>query len=90
MAPALGIEERFVGEEPFDMVTRQYNEEMKKILPLYNIKVTEIPRLKIDNMEISASRVRNLMREGKWEEIRKWVTGAVYDRLKNYENGGCK
>lgn len=82
VASALGIKERFVGEEPIDMVTRQYNEEMKEILPLYNIKVTEIPRLKVDNVEISASRVRQFMKEGKWDEIRSMVTETVYDRLK--------
>lgn len=33
VASELGICYRFVGEEPFDVVTREYNEAMKRILP---------------------------------------------------------
>ena len=44
IAPTLGITIRFVGEEPEDTVTKQYNENMKRILPQYNIEVCEIPR----------------------------------------------
>ena len=45
VAPVLGISRRFVGEEPFDLITRQYNQSMKKILPVYGVEVVEIPRL---------------------------------------------
>ena len=45
IAPGLGITIRFVGEEPIDLVTKQYNETMKNMLPMYGISVTEIPRL---------------------------------------------
>jgi [citrate (pro-3S)-lyase] ligase len=31
IAPPLGITYRFVGEEPFDEVTRQYNQQMKTV-----------------------------------------------------------
>ena len=82
VAPALGITERFVGEEPIDMVTRQYNDEMKKILPMYNIKVTEIPRMKKGNVVVSASRVRTLLKEEKWKELNGLVTESVYRRLR--------
>lgn len=46
IAPALGITKRFVGEEPSDLLTRQYNKYMKKILSAFNIEVVEIPRKK--------------------------------------------
>lgn len=82
VAPALGITERFVGEEPLDMVTKQYNDEMKKILPSYRIKVTEIPRIKMGGAVISASRVRALMNAGKWKELQGLVTEGVYKRLR--------
>lgn len=82
IAPSFEISERFVGEEPIDMVTRQYNKEMKKILPIYNIKVTEIPRLSIENVVVSASRVRKLIKEKKWADVQALVTETVYARLR--------
>lgn len=82
VAPALGITERFVGEEPIDMVTKQYNDEMKKILPSYRIKVTEIPRIKMGDVVVSASRVRALMNAGRWKELQELVTEGVYKRLR--------
>lgn len=82
VAPELGITERFVGEEPIDMVTKQYNDEMKKILPSYRIKVTEIPRIKMGDAVISASRVRALMNAGRWKELQGLVTEGVYKRLR--------
>lgn len=59
IAPSLGADIRFVGEEPTDPLTARYNELMKQILPLRGIEVVEIPRLKdsTDN-PVSASRVR--------------------------------
>jgi len=58
IAPALNITYRFVGEEPKDIVTGEYNKAMKRILPSYGIDVIEIPRLEKDGEVISASRVR--------------------------------
>ena len=63
IAPPLGIKCRFVGEEPEDAVTNQYNETMKKILPEYNIEVIEIPRKKMLGTNISASLVRDSLNE---------------------------
>lgn len=38
VAKELEISVRFVGEEPFDKVTREYNETMKRILPEYGMR----------------------------------------------------
>lgn len=86
IAPALGITIRFVGEEPLDYVTRQYNECMKRILPSYNIQVNEISRLCYGEVEdnqnvISASKVRNYMKQNQWNEIRTLVPKTTYDYL---------
>ena len=64
VADMLGITCRFVGEEPFDKVTREYNETMKRILPEYNIELIEIPRKENDGICISASRVRKYLEQG--------------------------
>lgn len=63
IASQLGITYRFVGEEPEDEVTNQYNRAMKKILPQYGINLVEIPRKVIDGKYISASYVRRGMEE---------------------------
>lgn len=81
IAPGLGINVRFVGEEPIDLVTKQYNETMKIMLPMYGISVTEIPRLQQDGKPISASLVRQYLDEGKTNQIKNIVPQGVYSYL---------
>lgn len=69
IAPQLGINYRFVGEEPNDNVTNQYNLAMKKILPQYNIELVEIPRKEVNGKYISASLVRRYMEESNREKL---------------------
>ena len=87
VAPRLGIDIRFVGEEPYDTVTRQYNEEMKNKFHYYGIEVREIPRMKVQsekNKEIvSASKVRSAWKENDWDLIRKMVPNSTYRYLKS-------
>ena len=73
IAPALGITIRFAGEEPFDNVTRQYNETMKKILPRYGVAFCEIPRKNFSDEPISASNVRQALKAGDFDKIKKLV-----------------
>ena len=69
IAPACGITARFVGEEPLDPMTAAYNETLCAILPEHGIAVRVIPRKTIADAPISASRVRALWREGRFDEI---------------------
>lgn len=73
IAPYLNITVRFAGEEPLDKVTRQYNFNMKRILPQYGIKFVEIPRKEQGNAVISASRVRKLLDEKDFKAISQIV-----------------
>lgn len=83
IAKELNIVKRFVGEEPFDIVTSGYNRQMKEILPKYGIEVVEIPRkMSENNTVISASKVRALMMEKKWEEIAGMVPLTTLEYLK--------
>lgn len=85
IAPKLDISIRFVGEEPLDPVTAVYNRHMKEILPRYGIEVREIRRKESDGSPISASRVRKLLKERAFDEIRKIVPDVTYQYLeKNY------
>ena len=69
-----GITQRFVGEEPFSQITNAYNQQMKKVLTSFGIKVTEIPRCKYQDTVISATLVR-----------KKFLTGDEND-LKELQN----
>lgn len=73
IAPTLGITVRFVGEEPEDTVTKSYNETMKKILPNYGVEVAEIPRREINGEVISAKKVREALKVGDFDKIKKLV-----------------
>lgn len=81
IAPALNIKTRFVGEEPLDKVTNQYNMCMKEMLPKYGLNLIEIPRKESGNAPISASRVRKLLDEKKYKEIKKLVPTTTFEYL---------
>ncbi len=69
IAPACGINQRFVGEEPLDPMTAAYNEALLSILPQNGICVHVIARKTVDGAPVSASRVRALWKEGRFSEI---------------------
>ena len=75
------IEKRFVGEEPTDNVTRQYNEEMKKRLPAYGVELIEIPRKTSGDTIISAGLVRRYLKEGQMDLIRSLVPDSTWEYL---------
>ena len=87
IAPALGIDRRMVGEEPYCPVTRAYNRAMEDILPRYNIIVEEIPRLAIGTMAVSASAVRDLIRDERLKEVEALVPASTWEYL-NSEDAG--
>lgn len=85
IAPALGINRRYVGHEDYCEVTRTYNEQMKRILPTYGIEVIEIARRKESKESISASKVRQYLREEEWEKIRSIVPDSTFRYLLSKE-----
>ena len=84
-AKSLNIKKRFVGTEDKDIVTKNYNETMEKILPDYGVEVVEIPRASLDNEIISASKVREFLKERKFEEAYKFLPDATIKALKSEE-----
>jgi [citrate (pro-3S)-lyase] ligase len=80
-AKILNIKKRFVGTEPFDIVTASYNEQMRRFLGRQGIEVIEIPRFESNNSPISASRVRKLMTEGEYKQINNLVPPVTYEYL---------
>ena len=87
IAPQLGITIRFAGEEPLDNVTKQYNETMAKILPKYGVEFKVIPRKEQNGEVISASKVRKLLEENNFHEIKKLVPKTTFKYLKNKTGG---
>lgn len=93
IAPIFGITKRFAGEEPFDPVTRKYNEAMVNILPKYDIAFLKINRIASEAPDgtaeaISASRVRSLLQEhGVCDEVLALVPPCTAEYLKHEFKG---
>jgi [citrate (pro-3S)-lyase] ligase len=85
IVPALNIKKRYVGHEPYCPLTNIYNEIMLKKLPEYGVKVLVIPRLTIDGEAISASNVRQAIREDNWELIEKLLPSTTINFLRSEE-----
>lgn len=85
---ALNIQTRFVGEEPFCQLTGLYNQMMKEKLPKAGISVIELPRFAKDGVCISASMVRLLIKEKRFDDLLHFVPRTTYEYIKNkYKEG---
>lgn len=73
IAQTLGINYRYVGEEPNSQVTGIYNEIMTKKLPENQIACKIIPRKEANGSVISASTVRTALKSGKMELLKTRV-----------------
>ena len=54
---------------------------MLEILPKYNVEVKLVERKRVEQDIISASRVRNLLKEGNVEKVRKLLPKPSFDFL---------
>lgn len=81
IAPRLNITYRFVGEEPQDAVTNEYNQAMKRILPQKGINVIEIPRKENDNGIISASLVRKCLEDDNRAYLKELIPQSTWEIL---------
>ncbi len=69
IAPALRITKRYIGTEPACTVTAQYNQTLLQLLPQYGVQAVEIPRKMLGDQIISASRVRQLIKDEKFDQL---------------------
>ena len=86
IAPALGINRRFVGTEPTCAVTAEYNRQMfywlmEAEMDAPKIDVIEIPRKTINGQAISASVVRKLLAEKHWTALAEFVPSSTLNYL---------
>ncbi len=73
IARTLGINRRYVGEEPTSLVTGIYNRIMSEKLPENGIECHIIPRKEKDGRAISASTVRQAVKDSNWELLAELV-----------------
>ncbi len=81
IAPALGITRRYAGTEPNCPVTRQYNDTLRRMLPEYGIEFFEIPRMEMEGLVISASRVRELLSQGDFAALTALLPQTSFDLI---------
>nr|WP_304100953.1 [citrate (pro-3S)-lyase] ligase [Mitsuokella multacida] len=83
IAETLSIRRRYVGEEPFSQVTGLYNKVMREKLPELGVECCVIPRLAIAGRAVSASDVRQCVKDGDWQHLQELVPEATYDWLRS-------
>jgi [citrate (pro-3S)-lyase] ligase len=86
IAPALGITHRYVGTEPFDPVTSNYNADMKHWLQhavsaAPSINVVELQRASIRGVPVSASQVRRMLARRDFSTIKDLVPATTLQFL---------
>ena len=85
IAKTLGITTRFVGEEPLSFATNIYNGALKKIFG-DDLRLVVIRRKESEGEVISASRVRQYMKEDRMEELKNLVPDTTYAFLQSEES----
>lgn len=78
IAEALGVNYRYVGDEPFSQVTSIYNKIMKEELDAAGIQCVIVPRKEEGGSAISASKVRQAIKEGNLEALKSVVPESTY------------
>ncbi|MDP3386316.1 MAG: [citrate (pro-3S)-lyase] ligase [Eubacteriales bacterium] len=81
IAPVFNIKKRYLGTETYSKTTDEYNQAMIDILPNYGVETVLVERIEVDSKIVSASTVRQLIREDRWSEIRVMVPDSTYNYL---------
>lgn len=83
IASALGINRRYVGEEPTSLVTGIYNQIMSEKLPENGIECVIVPRKENKGAVISASTVRQALKEENWPLLEELVPETTLNYFKS-------
>ena len=83
IAAALGINRRYVGEEPTSLVTGIYNQIMSEKLPENGIECVIVPRKENKGAVISASTVRQALKEENWPLLAELVPETTLNYFKS-------
>lgn len=85
IATALGITSRYVGEEPTSLVTGIYNQIMSEKLPENDIECVIVPRKENNGIAISASTVRQALKEENWTLLEELLPKTTLNYFKSPE-----
>lgn len=85
IAKYLNITSRYVGEEPFSQVTKLYNETMAQELKKAYIEHHIVSRFTKDNIIVSASHVREAIRQDSWELVKNLTPVSTFSFLQRKE-----
>lgn len=85
IALVLGINRRYVGEEPNSLVTAAYNQIMSKELPQSDIECIIIPRKSVDGRPVSASFVRKAIQDWDMGQLEQLVPESTLRYLTSQE-----
>lgn len=88
IAEAMSINVRFVGEEPNSQVTGIYNDIMQKELPAAGIKCVVVPRKQFNGVPISASTVRQYLKQKNFDGLKDLLPATSLDYFKSPEAAG--
>lgn len=82
IVPQLGIKKRYVGTELTCNTTAEYNRAMKSILSEHGVEVVELDRKTTgDNDLISASKVRQAIKEDRLDDVKDYLPEATREFL---------
>lgn len=79
IAKTLGITRRYVGEEPTSRVTGLYNKIMQQELKKNGIECIVMPRKQVGDVTVSASLVRQYIKNGELEKAKALVPETTYE-----------
>ena len=85
IAERLGINARYVGDEPTSIVTGIYNRIMSEKLPENGIRCVIVPRKEFGGKAISASTVRQAIKDGDFDALTDLLPATTLDFLKSPE-----
>lgn len=79
------IVKRFVGQEPYCNISNTYNRTLEEIMPQYRVELIELERKKYDGQYISASKVRELIKNNKIDEVKSIVPEVTWNFLNSHK-----
>jgi [citrate (pro-3S)-lyase] ligase len=82
IAPALKVSRRYVGSEPLSPSANLYNQALLERLPPAGVELIEIPRVESGGAAISASSVREALKNDDWETVRALTPDATWNFLR--------
>ena len=85
IAKALGIGSRYIGEEPFSETTAIYNDVMQEALPKSGVACIVVPRYEVQGQAVSASDVRERLKEEDFSKIAELVPEGTLKFLESKE-----